>query len=210
MDPRAQAEFLHWRSDCIVHHNRHQSNPHRSHARPIGNRRRNEAPRNGAPRRGNLVPMSSIGSLGRRSHRPPTPEFEPNRPRNAVETSNQPFHSVQPSAAPFHIQQHLQSVPPLPMPQSIDPEWLREVSQVFGPEGITQIRQDQLRVTQAQNNPNKRVYRPPQIIHAPPPPPLPQVPIPVPMDLGQMAEFTHNAMMRTRRRSTPTPRQMNI
>jgi hypothetical protein len=203
MDPRAQAEFLHWRNDCIAHHSRQQSNPRRSHARSMGVQRRNEAPRNGASRRGNLVPMNSIGSLGRRSHRPPTPEFEPNRPRNA-------FHTLQTSATPFHIQQPLQPVPPLPMPQSIDPEWLREVSQVFGPEGVAQIRQDQLRVTQAQNNPNKRVYPPPQIIHAPPPPPLPQVPIPVPMDIGQIAEFTHNAMMRARRRSTPTPRQMNI
>ena len=192
MDPRARVQFVRWRNECIAHHNLQQPNPR---GRPTFGERRN----------------GGWDHSSRRVHRPLTPEVEPSRPRNVAEANNPPYHPMHPKALPSHIRLHSQYTPPLSISQPVDPEWFREVSQVYGPEGVAQLRNDQFRVMHAQNSPNTSGYRPPQIVHAPPPPP-PQLPIPVP-DPGQMAEFTRNAMIRAaqgRRRSTPTPRQMNV
>lgn len=200
MDPRARVQFVRWRNECINHHTLQQSN---TRGRPTVGQRRNEAPPNGAPR---------WDHSSRRVHRPLTPEVEPSRPRNVVEANNSSYHPTQPKPLPPHIRLHSQYTPPQSISQPIDPEWFREVSQVYGPEGLAQLRNDQFRVMQAQNSPNTSGYRPPQIVHAPPPPP-PHSPIPVPVDSGQMAEFTRNAMMRAaqgRRRPTLTPRHMNV
>lgn len=207
MSPDVRVQFLRWRNDCIAHHNA-QQNPRRPHGRPMGAQRRNEAQPNGAPRWVNVAATTGNTNSTPRGFPPLSSEFESDRPRNAAEGNNPPFHVVQPNAPPFHIRELPQPIPPPPMPQTIDPEWLREVSLALGPEGVTELQKKQFRIMHAQNNPNKRGFRHPQIIRAPPPPP-PPVPIPFSVDPGQMAEFTSTPMMRTvqgRRRSTPNPR----
>lgn len=204
MSPDARVQFLRWRNDCIVHHQ--QQNPRRPQGRPVGGQRRTEERLNGDPMWSHVVTPPRTTNSSRRDYRPISPEFEP----TAAEHNDSPYHLFPRNELPSHIRLvHHQPLRPPPMSPTVDPEWLHEVSQAFGPEGVAQLRQEQFRVMHTQNNSNNREYRPPQMVHAPPPPPQSQVPTAVPINPGQMTAFRRDSLTRTvqgRRRFTPNTR----
>jgi len=207
MNHDTRVQFLRWRGDSYAYHGHRQHPPPRNRpSRPVVDQRAN-AVQAGDPlvwghRDANTRQHSGVRRVNTLSN------GQSNKPRNPSQIIEPPVHNVQ--AIRWQHPQVVQPTPP-PLPgqdyETIDLEWLHEVSQALGPEGVAQLRTEQFRHIQAPNN--RGLYRPPQIVHAPQPPLPPQVPIPVPVDPGQMAEFARNAMIRTvqgRHRSAPSPR----
>ncbi len=210
MNPDTRVEFLRWRSDCYAYHGHRQPPPRNRPSRPVVDQRPNEVQRNDPFVRSYRDASSRQPTRARRVNA--LSNSQSNKPRNPPQGNEPPFHNVQPI---WWQPPQIAQPPPPPVPrqdyQTIDPDWLREVSQALGPEGVAQLRTEQFRHIHAQNN--QGLYRPPQMVHAPQPLLPPQVPIPVPGAPGQMAEFARNAMISAvqgRRRSAPSPRQMNV
>lgn len=137
MSHRAQAEFKRWRYDCIAHSTQP---PHEM--LQLGDNQPIPAPRGRVQSITERGPNARSSNDGEENFTTPGILRFPNPPR----------------VLPSHIRVNPYSRVAY---HSLDPDWLREVSQAFGPQAIDRLQQEQLQA----------LYRQPP--SPPPPPPIP-------------------------------------
>jgi hypothetical protein len=191
---RARSQFIRWRNDCLAHYslqngpsrdngpgpraihvplrrNRHQGSVADSSVPPAVTF---DAPRG---QWGYMAPFTPSPGIRADGAAPPRAQQQ----GNMQHATRNPPQGPNPPGGQLNPPRRLSRIPPDVLPgNTIDPEWLREVSQAFGPQGIQQLQQEQLHVMIEQRpipqlGFNTPTNRPPQIVHAPHPPPPPPI-----------------------------------